>query len=198
MARDPVEEQIKRLIDILASSLGLLLSSPVVLVCALVIRLGGGGPAFFQQKRIGRNNLSFTLFKLRTMRQGTAAETSLYTSENDPRVTRFGRFLRKFRIDELPQLLNVLKGDMSLIGPRAEWDRLVEAYEHQIPCYRFRHLVRPGITGWAQVCYPYGANVEDARRKLEYDLYYIRHFSNRLDASIVLKTIHTMLFARGR
>jgi hypothetical protein len=116
----------------------------------------------------------------------------------DKRITRIGNFLRKSRIDEIPQLWNVFMGDMSLIGPRAEWTRLVDDYERTIPCYHFRHLVRPGITGWAQVNYPYGASKEDAMRKLEYDLYYIRHFSFRLDASIILKTIHLMLFGKGR
>ena len=121
-----------------------------------------------------------------------------YTAKGDKRITRVGRFLRASRLDELPQLWNVLKGDMSMIGPRAEWDLLVADYEKQIPCYHFRHLVRPGITGWAQVNYPYGASLEDTLRKLEYDLYYIRHFSFTLDASIILKTIHVMLFGRGR
>jgi lipopolysaccharide/colanic/teichoic acid biosynthesis glycosyltransferase len=121
-----------------------------------------------------------------------------YTQENDERVTIMGRFLRATRLDEVPQLWNVLKGDMSLIGPRAEWLKLVEDYEKDIPCYHFRHLVKPGITGWAQVNYPYGASVEDTLRKLEYDLYYIRYFSFVLDASIVLKTIQVMLFGKGR
>jgi lipopolysaccharide/colanic/teichoic acid biosynthesis glycosyltransferase len=123
---------------------------------------------------------------------------SRYTQPDDTRVTRVGRFLRTTHIDEFPQLWNVLRGDMSMIGPRAEWDRLVADYEKEIACYHFRHLVRPGITGWAQVNYPYGANIEDTLRKLEYDLYYIRHFSFVLDASIVLKTIHVMLFGKGR
>jgi lipopolysaccharide/colanic/teichoic acid biosynthesis glycosyltransferase len=122
----------------------------------------------------------------------------LYTREDDPRVTRLGRFLRKLRLDELPQLWNVFKGDMALIGPRAEWDKCVERYEKKIPFYHFRHLVKPGITGWAQVNYPYGESEEDALKKLQYDLYYIRHYSLKLDAMIVLKTVHTMLFGRGR
>ncbi len=121
-----------------------------------------------------------------------------YTAKGDLRITRIGKFLRTYRLDELPQMLNVLSGDMSLIGPRAEWDKLVTDYEQQIPCYHFRHLVKPGITGWAQVNYPYGANLDDTLRKLEYDLYYIRHFSLQIDASIVLKTIHIMLFGKGR
>ena len=121
-----------------------------------------------------------------------------YTQPGDTRITKVGNFLRLSRLDELPQLWNVLKGEMSLIGPRAEWDELVERYGNEIPCYHFRHLVKPGITGWAQVNYPYGANMEDTIRKLEYDLYYIRHFSFLLDAAIVLKTIHIMLFGKGR
>jgi lipopolysaccharide/colanic/teichoic acid biosynthesis glycosyltransferase len=113
-------------------------------------------------------------------------------------VTRAGRWLRKLRLDELPQLWNVLKGDMSLIGPRAEWIRCSEQYEKRIPFYHFRHLVKPGITGWAQVNYPYGESDEDTGEKLQYDLYYIRHYSLKLDAMIVLKTVHTMLFGKGR
>ena len=152
---------------------------------------------FFFQQRVGRNHVLFPLVKLRTMRV-EPEDGDLYTRQDDPRITRVGRFLRTSRLDELPQLWNVLRGDMSLIGPRAEWDRLVAGYEREIPCYHFRHLVKPGITGWAQVNYPYGASTEDTIRKLEYDLYYIRHFSFRLDATIVLKTIHIMLFGKGR
>jgi lipopolysaccharide/colanic/teichoic acid biosynthesis glycosyltransferase len=127
-----------------------------------------------------------------------AADTAPYTQPNDTRITRAGRLLRAARLDELPQLWNVLRGDMSVIGPRAEWSKLVARYEREIPCYHFRHLVKPGITGWAQVNYPYGASLDDTRRKLEYDLYYIRHFSFVLDASIVLKTIHIMVGGKGR
>jgi lipopolysaccharide/colanic/teichoic acid biosynthesis glycosyltransferase len=121
-----------------------------------------------------------------------------YTREGDVRITRVGRALRAARLDELPQLWNVLRGQMSLIGPRAEWDRLVSDYEREIPFYHFRHLVKPGITGWAQINYRYGTGVQDTLRKLEYDLYYIRKFSFMLDASIVLKTLHVMLLKKGR
>jgi lipopolysaccharide/colanic/teichoic acid biosynthesis glycosyltransferase len=120
-----------------------------------------------------------------------------YTAPGDRRITRIGALLRATRLDELPQLWNVFTGEMSMIGPRAEWDVLVADYEKQIPCYHYRHLVRPGITGWAQVNYPYGANLDDTARKLEYDLYYIRRYSLRLDAAIVLKTMHVMLFGKG-
>jgi lipopolysaccharide/colanic/teichoic acid biosynthesis glycosyltransferase len=197
IAREPVFERLKRASDIFLAVVGLMLAAPLILGCGLAIWLEDRGPVFFRQSRVGRNRVKFSLLKLRTMRP--SAETGIpYTQPGDARVTRTGRFLRATRIDEFPQLWNVLCGDMSLIGPRAEWDRLVEEYERQIPCYYFRHLVKPGITGWAQVNYPYGANLEDTLRKLEYDLYYIRHFSFTLDASIVLKTIHIMLFGKGR
>jgi lipopolysaccharide/colanic/teichoic acid biosynthesis glycosyltransferase len=134
------------------------------------------------------------------MRDETTSEEEedIYTREDDPRITRVGRWLRKLRLDELPQLFNVLLGDMSLIGPRAEWIKCAERYEQKIPFYHFRHLVKPGITGWAQVNYPYGESEEDAIEKLKYDLYYIRHYSLKLDAMIVLKTVHTVLFGKGR
>jgi exopolysaccharide biosynthesis polyprenyl glycosylphosphotransferase len=197
IAREPVFERIKRLSDIILSIIGLLLSAPVIALAALAIKIDDRGPIFFAQARIGRNRVPFKLIKLRTMRQATA-EGDPYTRSGDARITRVGRALRAARLDELPQLWNVLRGQMSLIGPRAEWDRLVREYEREIPSYNFRHLVKPGITGWAQVNYRYGTGVEDTLRKLEYDLYYIRNFSFMLDASIVLKTIHVMILQKGR
>lgn len=197
IAREPLFERAKRLSDMLLSSTGLLLSAPFVLLAMAAVWLEDRGPVFFLQTRIGRNRVPFRIVKLRTMRV-RATEGDRYTQPGDQRITRVGRFLRTSRLDELPQLWNVLKGDMSLIGPRAEWDMLVDDYERQIPSYHYRHLVKPGITGWAQVNYPYGAGLEDTLRKLEYDLYYIRHFSFLLDAAIVLKTIHIMLFGKGR
>lgn len=196
IAREPVFERLKRASDVFLAVAGLVLAAPFILIAGLLVWLEDRGPVFFLQSRIGKNRVPFRLVKLRTMRP--EAGGSAYTQVGDARITRIGRFLRASRIDEFPQLWNVLQGDMSLIGPRAEWDRLVAEYERQIPCYYFRHLVKPGITGWAQVNYPYGANLEDTLRKLEYDLYYIRHFSFMLDASIVLKTIHVMLFGKGR
>jgi lipopolysaccharide/colanic/teichoic acid biosynthesis glycosyltransferase len=186
------------LTDILLSSAGLILTAPFIAVAGLAVWLEDRGPVFFAQTRIGKNHVPFRLLKLRSMRAGNGASDPLYTQPGDARITRVGRILRHTRLDELPQLWNVVRGEMSLIGPRAEWDRLVTTYERDIPCYHFRHLVKPGITGWAQVNYPYGANVDDTVRKLEYDLYYIRHFSFLLDATIVLKTIHIMLFGKGR
>ncbi len=197
IAREPVFERLKRVSDIMFAALGLVLASPLIALGALAVWLGDRGPVFFFQTRVGKNHEPFRLVKLRTMR-AEPTDGDLYTQPGDPRITRIGSFLRSSRLDELPQLWNVLRGDMSLIGPRAEWNRLVENYERAIPCYHFRHLVKPGITGWAQVNYPYGASMDDTLRKLEYDLYYIRHFSFMLDASIVLKTIHIMLFGKGR
>jgi len=196
IAREPVFERLKRLTDILLSGLGLLFALPFLPFVALAIWIGDRGPVFFRQPRVGKNRAIFQIVKLRTMR--VHHDGALYTGTNDDRITALGRFLRNTRLDEVPQLWNVLVGDMSLIGPRAEWSKLVDDYERKIPCYHFRHLVTPGITGWAQVNYPYGANLDDTLRKLEYDLYYIRYFSFVLDASIVLKTIHIMLFGKGR
>ncbi|HEX2100653.1 MAG TPA: exopolysaccharide biosynthesis polyprenyl glycosylphosphotransferase [Candidatus Synoicihabitans sp.] len=199
IARDRVFERVKRVTDIATAVLGLVLFMPLLLLAAAAIRLQDGGPALFRQTRVGWRRQPFTLIKLRTMQVGTPADGSArYTLANDPRITPLGRLLRATRLDEVPQLWNVLKGEMSLIGPRAEWTELVAAYERDIPCYHFRHLVRPGITGWAQVNYPYGANLVDTLRKLEYDLYYIRHFSFLIDASIMLKTVHLMLVGKGK
>jgi exopolysaccharide biosynthesis polyprenyl glycosylphosphotransferase len=196
IAREPVFERIKRGADIVLSLIGLVVFSPFVAAAAIAIKLGDRGPVFFVQTRIGKHKVPFKLAKLRTMRVSSGPGDP-YTRQGDIRVTRIGRWLRSARLDELPQLWNVLRGEMSLIGPRAEWDRLVSGYEREIPCYHFRHLVKPGITGWAQVNYRYGSGVEDTLRKLEYDLYYIRNFSFMLDASIVLKTFHVMLLQKG-
>jgi exopolysaccharide biosynthesis polyprenyl glycosylphosphotransferase len=197
VAREPVFERLKRASDIVLSALGLLLASPFIAVSAALVWLEDRDSIWFFQTRIGRSQVPFQLVKLRTMRV-QAEDGDLYTKNNDPRITRVGGFLRKSRLDELPQLWNVLRGEMSLIGPRPEWNRLVADYEKQIPCYSYRHLVKPGITGWAQVNYPYGASLDDTLRKLEYDLYYIWHFSFLLDASIALKTVQIMLFGKGR
>jgi exopolysaccharide biosynthesis polyprenyl glycosylphosphotransferase len=196
IAREPVFERLKRISDIALASIGLLLFAPLFPFAALAIWAYDRGPVFFHQTRVGRNRVLFEAAKLRSMRPHTNGAS--YTKENDDRITPVGRFLRATRLDEVPQLWNVLRGDMSLIGPRAEWLKLVEEYEQKIPCYHFRHLVKPGITGWAQVNYSYGASVEDTLRKLEYDLYYLRYYSMVLDASIVLKTIQVMLFGKGR
>ena len=197
IAREPVFERLKRISDIVLSLVGLVVSLPFVGLAALAIKLDDGGPVFFAQTRIGRHRVPFRLLKLRTMRAEDSPGDP-YTRLGDTRITRIGRLLRSARLDEFPKLWNVLRGQMSLIGPRAEWDRLVAEYEREIPSYNFRHLVKPGITGWAQVNYRYGTDITDTLRKLEYDLYYIRNFSFTLDASIVLKTVHVMLLQKGR
>ena len=187
----------KRLADIILSAAVLIVLLPLLAVVYIAVRLDSGGPGVFCQTRVGQHRRQFSLYKFRTMRVGSETQ-GIYTEKNDPRITRIGRFLRSARLDELPQLFNVLRGDMSVIGPRAEWIKCVEQYENVIPHYHFRHLVRPGITGWAQVNYPYGANIKDTVEKLMYDLYYIRNFSLQLDAAVVLKTIHVMIFGKGR
>jgi exopolysaccharide biosynthesis polyprenyl glycosylphosphotransferase len=188
---------LKRVFDIVLSGMTLLLAGPLMAIVAVWIRMQGDGPVIFRQTRVGQHGSLFTLYKFRTMQVGSENK-GLYTTEGDPRVTRFGHWLRITRIDELPQLWNVLRGEMSLIGPRAEWIKCVEQYENEIPYYHFRHLVRPGITGWAQVNYSYGASLHDTVEKLMYDLYYIRHFSLALDATVILKTLHVMIFGKGR
>jgi exopolysaccharide biosynthesis polyprenyl glycosylphosphotransferase len=200
LARNSPYHYLKRLFDIIFSAFLLMLLWPVLLLLFAIVWMESGWPAIFRQPRVGREGELFTVFKYRTMRAEAATEEAgdIYTREGDPRITRVGGWLRKLRLDELPQLFNVLRGDMSLIGPRAEWVKCAERYELKIPFYHFRHLVKPGITGWAQVNYPYGESDEDAVEKLKYDLYYIRHYSLKLDAMIVLKTVHTVLFGKGR
>jgi exopolysaccharide biosynthesis polyprenyl glycosylphosphotransferase len=199
LARISPYHYLKRLFDVFASATALIICAPLFAVIALLIWMEDGKPVLFRQERVGRDGRRFTLLKFRTMRcHSDEPEEDIYTRKDDRRVTAVGRRLRKLRLDELPQLWNALKGDISLIGPRPEWSRCAERYEQTIPFYHFRHLVKPGITGWAQVNYPYGESDEDAVEKLKYDLYYIRHYSLKLDAMIVLKTIYTMLFGKGR
>lgn len=168
-----------------------------MLLIALAVKLTSRGPVFFVQERVGRGERPFNLIKFRSMAEGSEVGNA-YTEENDRRITRVGAFLRRTHLDELPQLFNVLSGTMSLVGPRAEWRRLVDEYELTIPHYHFRHMVKPGVTGWAQVNYPYGLSEGDAVEKLRYDLYYVRHCSLFLDISTLLKTAYTILFAKGR
>src|SRR5215831_10249270 len=198
LARSSPYHHLKRLFDVLASATALLICSTLFILVPIFIWMEDGAPVLFRQERVGRDGKRFILFKFRTMRCRADPNEDIYTRHGDPRVTRVGRWLRKLRLDELPQLWNALKGDISLIGPRAEWSKCAERYEQSIPFYHFRHLVKPGITGWAQVNYPYGESDEDAVEKLKYDLYYIRHYSLKLDAMIVLKTLYTMLFGKGR
>lgn len=190
---------LKRGFDLVFATAMLILLLPLLLLIACAVKLESRGPVFYTQTRVGRGGKRFTLYKFRTMQVGSdRADGNPYTQENDRRVTRVGAILRPLRADEIPQILNIWKGDMSLIGPRAEWDRLVEVYEKEIPYYHLRHLVKPGLTGWAQLNYSYGASLEDAVEKLKYDLYYIKFYSPLLDIEIVLKTILRVISFGGR
>ncbi|MCW7462943.1 exopolysaccharide biosynthesis polyprenyl glycosylphosphotransferase [Leptospira limi] len=194
----PIQERIKRIIDY---SLCLLLFGPsfiLIFFSAIVIKLTSPGPVFFSQLRIGKGGKEFLLYKLRTMKTEKNIQQAKWASANDPRITLFGKFLRKTRIDELPQIFNVLKGDMSFIGPRPEQLEFVNLLSKEIPFYSLRHSVSPGLTGWAQVNYGYGSSVYDSRIKLEYDLFYIKNFSLLLDFRIMIKTVRVILFGRGR
>jgi len=188
--------RLKRISDILVSSLMLVGTFPILLLVYAAVRIDSRGPGFFSQPRVGLNGCVFTCWKFRSMVVG-AERGGIYTETNDCRITRLGRILRKSRLDEFPQLWNVLRGDMSFIGPRAEWTKCVADYEHVIPFYQLRHLVKPGLTGWAQVNYPYGVSVDDAREKLEYDLYYLKNHSLALDLVILMRTVKVVLFGTG-
>jgi sugar transferase (PEP-CTERM system associated) len=197
--KTPRTEIVKRLVDVALSLLGLLLALPVMALVAAAVKLESRGPTLFRQPRLGQNGRVFILNKFRSMREDAEKETGpVWAQQRDPRVTRVGAFLRKTRLDELPQLFNVLIGDMSFIGPRPERPEFVYELQKQIPFYMERLSVKPGITGWAQVKYRYGASVEDALEKLQYDLYYIKNLSLFLDFLILINTIQVVLFARGR
>lgn len=196
LLHEPASARLKRLGDVVIAGGMLLLAAPFMVLLWAATRLTSPGPGFFRQERVGLDGRVFTCYKFRSMVVG--AETGdIYTGAQDARVTTLGRIMRKTRLDELPQLWNVLIGDMSFIGPRAEWTKCVAEYEHVIPYYHLRHLVRPGLTGWAQVNYPYGASVDDAREKLEYDLYYLKNHSLALDLVILLRTVRVVLFGTG-
>ncbi len=187
----------KRSIDIVISLLGIILVLPLMGVIALAICMETGFPILFRQERVGLGQHPFTILKFRSMFQDAEAGGPSWAQNNDPRITRVGHLLRKFRLDELPQLVNVLRGEMSLVGPRPEQTKLCQMLEQIIPMYWRRHSVRPGVTGWAQIKYQYGSNIEDAKRKLEYELYYIKNLSLTLDLAIILVTFKVILFGRG-
>lgn len=186
---------LKRLLDLSVSGSLLLISFPIMLYSVIKIKKQSPGAVFFKQSRIGQDAKSFEVIKFRTMTENSHFDP--YTQKEDMRIYPYGQFMRKSRIDELPQLWNVIRGDMHLCGPRTEWDILVEGYEKEIPFYHERHLIKPGITGWAQVMYPYGANTEDARQKLMYDLYYIKHWSVWLEIETLLRTVSVVLGKKG-
>jgi len=191
---------VKRAVDVAAGLTGLVLTAPIVLVMAAVVRLTSPGPAFYAQRRVGRDGRIFTVRKLRSMRADAERDTGPVWSRggSDARITPIGRLMRRTRIDELPQFWNILVGNMSLVGPRPERPEFVQSLAQQIPFYGLRHVVKPGLTGWAQVRYTYGASVEDAIEKLQYDLFYIKNMTVGLDVFVMFETIKTVLLRRGQ
>ena len=190
-------QKIKRLLDFLIACVFLFVSIPLFALVAIAVRLDSPGPLFYKQRRVGKAQKIFTIYKFRSMSDNAEVAGPVWASEKDPRVTTVGRFLRFTHIDELPQMWNVFNGDMSLVGPRPERPEFVQMLEKEIPYYFTRHSVRPGITGWAQVCYHYGASVDDAKNKLECDLYYVKNMSFFLDLKILLRTIGVVLLGEG-
>ena len=188
----------KRLLDLLFALLIGIFAAPVIVLAAIIVKLESKGPIFFIQERIGEGNKKFNIVKFRSMTTDAEKDGPQWASKNDNRVTKFGKIMRATRIDELPQLWNVLRGEMSFVGPRPEREYFIQQLEKEIPYYNLRHTVKPGLTGWAQVMYPYGASVEDAYRKLQYDLYYIKHHSIPFDVKVLLKTVTIVIFGKGR
>lgn len=189
---------LKRLFDLFASTVGLLIGLPIMTAVFAAVKLTSKGPALYHQVRVGQHGRPFVVHKFRSMRVDAEAGTgAVWASQSDPRVTPIGRFLRRTRLDEMPQLWNVLIGEMSLVGPRPERPEFVENLTREIPFYGERHVVKPGVTGWAQVRYTYGASVEDALEKLQYDLFYVKNFTLALDMLIVFNTVKTVLLRRG-
>jgi exopolysaccharide biosynthesis polyprenyl glycosylphosphotransferase len=193
--RSSLAGAVKRAVDLVSATILLILTAPLGLVVAALIKLEDGGPVVFRQARVGRDGAPFTLRKFRSMKVDAEAETGpMWAQADDPRVTKVGRWIRALRIDEIPQVWNVLRGEMSFVGPRPERPEFVALLQAAIPLYDQRHAVRPGITGWAQVNAPYAATLEDSRRKLEYDLHYLQSFSVWMDLVIMIRTIKIILF----
>lgn len=190
-------QMVRRMLSFLVAAVALLICLPFIPFIMLAVKLSSPGPVFFSQNRVGKNGRIIRVHKFRTMRQDAEANGAVWAVKNDPRVTRVGMFMRKTRLDEIPQLWNVLCGDMAFVGPRPERPEFVSGLSKNIPYYDLRHIVRPGLTGWAQVRYRYGASVEDARNKLEFDLYFLKHLSITLDLFIMFETIKTILLRRG-
>ena len=188
----------KRLLDLIFAIIIGICTLPLMIMAAIIVKLESKGPIFFVQERIGEGNKKFNIVKFRSMTTDAEKNGPQWASKNDNRVTRWGKIMRATRIDELPQLWNVLRGEMSFVGPRPEREYFIQQLEKEIPYYNLRHTVKPGLTGWAQVMYPYGASVEDAYRKLQYDLYYIKHHDIIFDIKVLLKTITIVIFGKGR
>jgi exopolysaccharide biosynthesis polyprenyl glycosylphosphotransferase len=196
--RDRVILFAKRFIDLSVSSIGLALSLPIALATALLIKLESRGPLLYRQERVGQDGNPFVLYKFRSMAEDAEVEIGpVWAAENDPRVTRVGRIIRKLRIDEIPQMVNVLKGEMSFVGPRPERQFFVDQHKVKIPYYYLRLSVKPGITGWAQISYPYGDTEEGAVEKLQYDLYYIKNMSVLFDLQIIFESLKVIILGKG-
>jgi sugar transferase (PEP-CTERM system associated) len=195
--KSPLLLAAKRSIDFAVACVGILLTAPIMVLVALAIWMESGKPVLFRQARIGRGGLPFNILKFRSMYKDSERHGPSWAADDDRRITKVGRFIRKVRLDELPQLFNVLRGEMSLVGPRPEQPYFCKLLEEQIPLYAQRHSVRPGITGWAQINYQYGASVEESKTKLEYDLFYIKHLSVVLDLLILFETAKVILYGRG-
>jgi sugar transferase (PEP-CTERM system associated) len=196
--RDRLVLATKRIIDVIVSFVGLVLSAPLILFTAISIKLESRGPVFYRQERVGQSDQRFVLYKFRSMTKDAEADMGpVWASERDPRVTRVGAIIRKIRIDEIPQMINVLKGEMSFVGPRPERPYFVDRLKQNIPYYDLRHTVKPGITGWAQISYPYGDSEQDAVEKLQYDLYYIKHMSPIFDLQIIFESLKVVLLGSG-
>ena len=197
-----LDKRIKRFLDILMALIVFAIGLPFMILTYFLVKLDNpkeffSNPAFFKQNRIGISGNTFQIVKFRSMRIHDPNEHSKYASEKDDRITLVGKFIRKTRLDELPQIWNVLNGDMSFVGPRPEWDELGRSYEKEINMYKLRYAVKPGLTGWAQVMYPYGASLDDAKKKLEYDIYYIKYQNIVMDIIILFKTVKVVLFGKG-
>ncbi len=196
--RDRLILTAKRAIDVVVSFLGLILSAPLILLTAMAIKLESRGPVFYRQERVGQNDRRFVLYKFRSMAEDAEAKLGpVWASERDPRVTRVGAIIRKIRVDEIPQMINVLKGEMSFVGPRPERAYFVEQLKQNVPYYDLRHSVKPGITGWAQISYRYGDSEQDAVEKLQYDLYYIKHMSPIFDLQIIFESLKVIMLGSG-
>jgi len=192
------QRQLKRTIDIILAISVAIAVAPIVVIAAIIVRLESKGPILFKQDRMGEGNKVFKMIKFRSMKLHDENAHSKYAGKTDSRITNFGKIMRKTRIDELPQLWNVIKGEMSFVGPRAEWVKLANEYEKNISFFPLRHTVRPGLTGWAQVNYPYGASEEDMKKKLMYDLYYVKHQTAGIDLVILLKTASVVFLGKGQ
>jgi sugar transferase (PEP-CTERM system associated) len=193
----PSQQLLRRMFSFVVSLVALIVCLPFLPLIAMAVRLSSPGPIFFSQTRVGQRGQLFSVYKFRTMRKDAEANGAVWAAKDDPRITSVGQFMRSTRLDEIPQLWNVLRGEMAFVGPRPERPEFVQWLSREIPFYDLRHMIRPGITGWAQVRYQYGASLEETKRKLEYDLYYVKHQSIGLDLLIMFETVKTILLRRG-